>query len=77
MSDIKTVDARGLSCPQPVLLTQAAIKNMEHGAVCVLVDSETARDNVTRIAQKSGWSAETGEQPGGVTRITLTRKSTI
>jgi TusA-related sulfurtransferase len=74
MSDIKTVDARGLSCPQPVLLAQAAIKNMEHDTVCVLVDSETARDNVTRIAQKSGWNAEAGEQPGGVTRITLTRK---
>ncbi|MDR0310462.1 MAG: sulfurtransferase TusA family protein [Acidobacteriota bacterium] len=73
MSDVKTVDARGLSCPQPVLLAQAAIKNMEKGAVRVLVDSETARDNVTRIAQKAGWSAEAQEQPGGVIQITLTR----
>ena len=57
--DIKTIDARGLSCPQPVLLAQAAIKGVENGTVRVLVDSETARDNVTRMAQKSGWSAET------------------
>ena len=50
MSDIKTIDARGLSCPQPVLLAQAAIKGIEHGMVHVLADSETARDNVTRMA---------------------------
>jgi len=73
MSDIKTIDARGLSCPQPVLLAQAAIKGIEHGIVHVLVDSETARDNVTRMAQKSGWRAETQEQPDGAIRITLTR----
>jgi TusA-related sulfurtransferase len=73
MSEIKTIDARGLSCPQPVLLAQVAIKGMEHGIVHILVDSETARDNVTRIAQKSGWSAETEEQSGGVIRTTLSR----
>jgi len=73
MSDVKTIDARGLSCPQPVLLAQAAIRNIGHGTVCVLVDSETARDNVTRIAQKSGWQAVTGEQPDGVIQITLSR----
>ena len=73
MNDVKTVDACGLSCPQPVLLAQAAIKDMERGEVCVLVDSATASDNVTRIAQKSGWGAEAREQPDGVIRITLTR----
>ena len=73
MSDIKTIDARGLSCPQPVLLAQAAIKGIEHGMVHVLADSETARDNVTRMAQKSGWRAETQEQADGAIRITLTR----
>ena len=73
MSDTKTIDARGLSCPQPVLLTQAAIKGVGNGTVRVLVDSATARDNVTRIAQKSGWSAETQDQPDGAIQISLTR----
>ena len=73
MSDIKTIDARGLSCPQPVLLAQAAIKGVVNGTVRVLVDSETARDNVTRIAQKSGWSAETETQTDGVILISLTK----
>ena len=73
MSDMKTVDARGLSCPQPVLLAQAAIKDMKNGTVQVLVDSGTAGDNVTRAAKKAGWNAEAQEQSGGVIQITLTR----
>ena len=73
MSEVKTVDARGLSCPQPVLLAQAAIKSVEHGTVCVLVDSGTAGDNVTRVAQKSGWNAETRDAIDGVMQIILTR----
>jgi len=73
MSDVKTVDARGLSCPQPVLLAQAAIKDIEKGKVQVLVDSATARDNITRFAQKSGWSVETQDQADGVIQVTLTR----
>jgi len=73
MSDDKTVDARGLSCPQPVLLAQAAIRNIRQGTVRVLVDSATARDNITRVAQKSGWRAETEDQSDGVIQISLTR----
>ena len=73
MSDVKTVDARGLSCPQPVLLAQAAIKDINSGEVQVLVDSGVAGDNVARMAKKSGWSAATREQLDGVIRITLSR----
>ena len=73
MSDVKTVDARGLSCPQPVLLAQAAIKDNKNCAVKVLVDSGVAADNVTRMAQKSGWNAETQNQTDGVIQVTLSR----
>ena len=74
MSDVKTIDARGLSCPQPVLLAQAAINDVKTGEVRVLVDSGTASDNVTRVAKKSGWNAETQEQPDGIVQVTLTRQ---
>ena len=55
---IKRIDARGLSCPQPVLLAQKAI---EEGQVSleVIVDNETARENIFRLLKKSGLSAET------------------
>jgi len=53
MSDIKIVDARGLSCPQPVILARQAIAQGEF-PIQVLVDTGTSRDNVTRMAASSG-----------------------
>jgi tRNA 2-thiouridine synthesizing protein A len=71
MSDVKTVDARGLSCPQPPMLAQEAFKKMGKGIIEVLVDSTTARENVSRVARNSGWNVTVEEQPGGVYRIIL------
>ena len=71
MSDVKTVDARGLSCPQPPMLTQEALQKMGKGTIEVLVDAITARENVSRLARNSGWNVTVEEQPGGVYRIIL------
>ncbi len=53
MSENTTVDARGLSCPEPVLLTQQALAK-DPAALTILVSSPTARDNVERLLQSSG-----------------------
>lgn len=71
MSDIKIVDARGLSCPQPAMLAQEALKKAGKGTVEVIVDSGTARENVSRLARNSGWKVTVEEQPGDVCRIIL------
>jgi TusA-related sulfurtransferase len=47
------VDARGLSCPQPVILARKAMQAGQM-PIQVLVDTVTARENVTRMAQKAG-----------------------
>lgn len=47
------VDARGLSCPQPVILTRRAIDGGEF-PIEVLVETVTSRENVRRMAQKAG-----------------------
>jgi TusA-related sulfurtransferase len=47
------VDARGLSCPQPVILCKKAIDSRKY-PIEVLVDSATSRDNVRRMAEKNG-----------------------
>ncbi|MBN1571568.1 MAG: sulfurtransferase TusA family protein [Deltaproteobacteria bacterium] len=60
----KTIDARGLSCPQPVIMTRNAIKGMEGGNVKVLVDTMTQVYNVSRSAEKLGWGAEYSEAEG-------------
>jgi len=51
-----TVDARGLSCPVPVVRVKKALESIEHGRVTVLVDEPVARENVTRLAAYMGCS---------------------
>lgn len=53
----KTVDARGLSCPQPVILVQKALAEGKF-PVEVLVDSVTSRENVRRMAEGKGCKVE-------------------
>jgi tRNA 2-thiouridine synthesizing protein A len=49
----QTGDARGLACPQPVILTRNAMQEADR--VVMLVDSETSVTNVSRMARKAGW----------------------
>ena len=49
------VDARGLSCPQPVLETKAALDSAGGGTIEVLVDTVTSRENVLRLASRMKW----------------------
>ena len=56
MADKHTVDARGLSCPQPVLMTKKALQaNPSANAFEIIVDNGTAKENVTRFAEKQGY----------------------
>lgn len=62
----ETVDARGLSCPQPVILTLNKIKALGNGELTVLVDTDTSKENVGRAANSQGWqvSEEIHEDDG-------------
>jgi tRNA 2-thiouridine synthesizing protein A len=52
------VDARGLSCPQPVLMTLDEIKKQNQGEIEVLVDTDTSKENVSRAAESQGWQVQ-------------------
>ena len=52
------IDAKGLSCPQPVILTINEIKKGSDPEIVVLVDTETSRENVSRAAESHGCSIE-------------------
>jgi len=52
------IDARGLSCPQPVILTNRKIKEMGKGVFEILVDTDTSKENIFRLARQSGWHVE-------------------
>ena len=51
------VDARGLSCPEPVLLTKKAV-DKNSGEIKILVDNPTAFNNVQRFLKKAGKTFE-------------------
>ncbi|HHT62257.1 MAG: sulfurtransferase TusA family protein [Bacillota bacterium] len=47
---MKEINLYGMSCPEPVLRTQNELKGMKPGEkLMVLVDSETAKENITRL----------------------------
>jgi len=58
------IDCRGLKCPEPVLKTRKALAEGA-GNFTVLVDNETARDNVSRFARTSGHDVKVTETDGG------------
>ncbi len=65
------VDARGLSCPQPVILTRRAIQAGEF-PIEVLVETVTSRENVRRAAEKAGLQVHV-EEVGGEFKLTITK----
>ncbi|QSQ08655.1 Sulfurtransferase TusA [Koleobacter methoxysyntrophicus] len=60
----KQVDARGLACPQPVVITKKALEEIEKGKVVVIVDSEVARDNLVKLAKSLDCSVNVEESNG-------------
>ena len=69
-----TVDARGLSCPQPVIMTLDEIKKGNEKEIIVLVDTDTSKENVTRAAESQGWKVNEVTPEGEEYRITLTKE---
>jgi TusA-related sulfurtransferase len=67
----KLVDARGLSCPQPVLITLEKLRSLNQGELVVLVDTDTSRENVLRLAASLGWQARDVQAEGSEYRLTL------
>ena len=52
---MERIDGRGLSCPQPVVLAKSFIDKTASGEFEIVVDTGTARDNITRLAGNCGW----------------------
>lgn len=70
----KEVDARGLACPQPVLLAKQALDECTGGEIVVQVDSENARDNVSRLAASRGCRVSAEPDAGGF-RVVINKQA--
>jgi selenium metabolism protein YedF len=71
---IHTIDARGLACPQPVVLTLRAMA--EHARILTIVDNQAAVENVRRLAQSRGYAVTATPGEAG-TRIELVRAGAV
>ena len=62
------LDARGLSCPEPVIILRKAMMSKE-SAYEIIVDNPTSRENVTRYGEHQGYRVTVTEQNGEYTLV--------
>ena len=67
-----TVDARGFSCPMPVVMVQKAVKADAPNALEVLVDNQCSVENVTRYGKSQGYSVDVAAE-GADFRLKLSK----
>ncbi len=65
------IDARGLGCPQPVIMAKKAIEENEQ--ITVLVDNDTAVENIRRMAGKMACAFSAVKKEGSTWEIALAR----
>lgn len=69
-----TVDTRGLSCPQPLVMIHDLIQDSTLNELDVLVDNQASLENITRAATKQGFQVTpTPEGEADVIKLQLRR----
>ena len=63
---MNTLDARGLSCPEPAIMIRKAMMSNED-AYEIIVDNAASRENVTRYANHQGYKVNVTEKDGEFT----------
>ena len=66
------IDTRGLSCPTPVVMVQAAVKKNSPAVLEVLSDARVSVENISRLARNSGYQVSVADD-GPAFKMTLTR----
>ncbi len=69
---MNVIDARGRSCPEPVVMTGDAIKNFNK-KLEVLVDLEVAVENIKRFASNKGFKVQVEDLNNGEYKLTITK----
>lgn len=58
------IDAKGRSCPEPVIMTKNAIDENPSANLEVLVDTHVAVENITRFVEGKGYKVNVEENNG-------------
>lgn len=56
------IDARGYSCPMPVVMVQKEVKANAPAELEVLVDNQCSVENVSRFAKNCGYNVTCAEE---------------
>ena len=67
------IDARGLSCPMPVVMVQNEVKKSSPDELKVQVDSMVCVENITRFANSKKYDVAV-EKKDGEFELTLKKK---
>ena len=68
---MELLDARGLSCPEPVIMIRKAMMS-KGSAYNMVVDNPVSKENVTRYAEHQGYTVTVAESAGEYT-LTMTK----
>ena len=68
-----TVNARGYSCPVPLLMVQEEIKKTDPAQLEVLIDAPCAVENIQRFAYHNGYTFQ-AEENGDEWTLKLSKK---
>ena len=60
----KEIDARGMDCPRPVILTKKELDTMKENTLTTIVDNEVAKENISKLASSLGYKFEVEEKDG-------------
>ncbi len=69
---MKTIDCRGLVCPQPVVNTKKNLDTMHEGSLITIVDNKIAKENVSTLVRNAGYPFSV-TQKGNDYYITITK----
>ena len=69
MSEV--LDARGLSCPLPIVMVQKEVKKKTPSELVVLLDAKVSVENVTRFATNQGYEVSIEELTNGEYKLVL------
>lgn len=58
------IDARGMACPQPVLMMKAELEKIEEGVITILVDNKGSSINVKNFCEANGHTVSVTEVDG-------------
>jgi TusA-related sulfurtransferase len=68
---MKVLDAKGLSCPEPMLMAKKAMQSGGYDSFQIAVDCGASVENISRAAKQQGWTVSVLRQSGEETTLEL------